>query len=93
MKATHLSIGLGFILLLASCMQDKTKNGDVKTILFEDKYTDLTEKMDFQFIQLETNDESLISMISSAQLIDDKLYLLDVYKKQEVWSLTQQDDI
>lgn len=84
MKATHFSIGLGFILLLASCMQDKAKNGDIKTILFEDKYTDLTEKMDFQFIQLETNDESLISMISSAQLIDDKLYLLDVYKKQEV---------
>ena len=47
MKATHLSIGLGFILLLASCMQDKAKNGDIKTILFEDKYTDLTEKMDF----------------------------------------------
>lgn len=77
MKATHFSIGLGFILLLASCMQDKTKNGDIKTILFEDKYTDLTEKLDCQFIPLETNDSCLIASVSDMVFDSSRLYLID----------------
>lgn len=77
MKATHFSIGLGFILLLASCMQDKAKNGDVKTILFEDKYTDLTEKLDCQFIPLETNDSCLIASVSDMVFDSSRLYLID----------------
>lgn len=77
MKATHFSIGLGFILLLASCMQDKTKNGDIKTILFEDKYTDLTEKLDCQFIPLETNDSCLIDSVSDMVFDSSRLYLID----------------
>ena len=77
MKATHFSIGLGFILLLASCMQDKVKNSDVKTILFEDKYTDLTEKIDCQFIPLETNDSCQVSTVSDMVFDSSRLYLID----------------
>lgn len=77
MKVTHFSIGLGFILLLASCMQDKAKNGDIKTILFEDKYTDLTEKIDCQFIPLETNDSCLIASVSDMVFDSSRLYLID----------------
>lgn len=77
MKATHFSIGLGFILLLVSCMQDKAKNGDIKTILFEDKYTDLTEKIECQFIPLETNDSCLVATVSDMVFDSSRLYLID----------------
>lgn len=77
MKTTHYFIGLSIFLLLVSCIQDKAKNGDVKTILFEDTYTDLTEKINCQFIPLETNDSCLVSTVSDMVFDSSRLYLID----------------
>ena len=85
MKSIRLFIRI-FIctLTLLSCNKKEPKDNKLKTIIFRDQYVDLIDKFDFKFIPLETKEEALISLINYIQLVDDKLFILDAYKKEEV---------
>lgn len=74
-----------YLIILISCSIPKKNNEIFEILDFQNKDINLSEILDIQFIPLETTRESIIGLISTVKVVDDRVFIFDKYRMKEVF--------
>lgn len=76
---------IAFVSLLFSCSKGMQNDNECKKLIFKNNKFELCDSMDFKFIPLETTEKCLIGLISDIKIVDDKIFIGDIYKSNAVF--------
>lgn len=85
MKNKCYSVLISILFFLCSCSKDIQTDINCKKIIFKNNTFALCDSIDFRFIPLETTDESMIGSVSDVKIVDNKIFISDIYKSNAIF--------
>jgi hypothetical protein len=78
--------------MLVGCTNKSADNGNCQEIFFDEESALRSESLSYEFIPLETRPDNLTGIISKAEIVDNRIYLLDmtVAKTVQVYAINGQ---